>query len=113
MKIVTEETFAADVLQSDKPVLVDFWAGWCHPCRDIEPVLNEIASEFGDQVEIVTLDADVNPRVAVDYGVEAVPTLTVFRDGRPLRSLTGVQPKGQIVQLIESALSSHAGVRPD
>ncbi len=103
MKTVTDASFVSDVLQSDRPVLVDFWAEWCAPCRKVHPVLEEIASELGDKVEIVKLDIDANPQVARDYRVLSVPTLTVFKGGQPVQSLVGARPKGQIMQLIESA----------
>jgi len=104
MKHVTDDTFATDVLKSDKPVLVDFWAEWCHPCRKVAPLLEEIAKEMGDQVEIVKLDIDSNPEVTRTYQVMSVPTLTVFKDGEPVRSLVGAHPKGALLRLIESAL---------
>lgn len=104
MKVVTDTSFTSDVLQSDKPVLVDFWASWCSPCKKVQPLLEEIASELGDQVEIVKLDVDANLEVARAYQVMMVPTLTVFRDGRPVSTLVGARPKGELLKLIESAL---------
>jgi thioredoxin 1 len=104
MKAVTDTSFTSDVLQSDKPVLVDFWAEWCQPCRKVQPLLEEIAKELGDQVEIVKLDIDANPEVTRAYQVMSVPTLTMFRAGRPVNSLVGARPKGDLMKLIESAL---------
>jgi thioredoxin 1 len=89
-KAVTDATFVSEVLQSETPVLVDFWAEWCGPCLRVAPVLEEIASEMGDRVKVVKLDIDANPNTARDYSVLSVPTLTVF--------------KGDLVRLIESAL---------
>ncbi|GHJ46680.1 hypothetical protein Cs7R123_40220 [Catellatospora sp. TT07R-123] len=103
-KAVTDASFVADVLQSDKPVLVDFWAEWCGPCRKVAPVLEEIASEMKDQVTIVKLDIDANPETARAYRVMSVPTLTLFKGGQPVQSVAGARPKGDIVRLIESAL---------
>jgi len=103
-KAVTDETFVSEVLQSDTPVLVDFWAEWCGPCLRVAPVLEEIANEMGDKVKVVKLDIDANPNTARDYRVLSVPTLTVFKDGQPVQSVAGARPKGDLVRLIESAL---------
>jgi thioredoxin 1 len=103
-KAVTDATFVSEVLQSETPVLVDFWAEWCGPCLRVAPVLEEIASEMGDKVKVVKLDIDANPNTARDYAVLSVPTLTVFKGGRPVQSVAGARPKGDLVRLIESAL---------
>ncbi|MEO3770836.1 thioredoxin [Micromonospora sp. B9E7] len=103
-KAVTDKSFVADVLQADKPVLVDFWAEWCGPCRKVSPLLEEIASEMGDQVTIVKLNIDENPETARAYRVMSVPTLTVFKNGQPVQSIAGAKPKGELVRLIQSAL---------
>ena len=103
-KAVTDATFASEVLQSDTPVLVDFWAEWCGPCLRVAPVLEEIATEMGDKMKVVKLDIDANPNSARDYHVLSVPTLTVFKGGQPVQSVAGARPKGDLVRLIESAL---------
>ncbi|HET8683628.1 MAG TPA: thioredoxin [Micromonosporaceae bacterium] len=103
-KAVTDATFVTDVLHADKPVLVDFWAEWCAPCRKVEPLLEEIASEMAGKVEIVKLNIDENPETARAYRVMSVPTLTVFKGGQPVSSVAGARPKGDLVRLIESAL---------
>jgi thioredoxin len=103
-KAVTDATFATDVLASDKPVLVDFWAEWCAPCRKVEPLLDEIATEMADQVSIVKIDIDANPETTRTYQVMSVPTLTVFKGGQPVKSLIGARPKGDLLRLIEAAL---------
>jgi thioredoxin 1 len=103
MKAVTDATFSIEVLQSDRPVLVDFWAEWCAPCRKVAPLLEELAEELGDKVEIVKLDIDANPEVTRAYQVMSVPTLTVFKGGRPVNSVVGARPKSDLMRLIESA----------
>jgi len=103
-KAVTDDTFVTEVLQSDTPVLVDFWAEWCGPCLRVAPVLEEIANELGDKVKVVKLDIDANPNTARDYRVLSVPTLNVFKDGQPVQSVAGARPKGDLMRLIESAL---------
>jgi thioredoxin 1 len=100
---VTDASFVNDVLRSDKPVLVDFWAEWCQPCRKVEPLLEEIAGEMGDRVRIVKLNIDENPETARAYRVMSVPTLTVFSGGEPVQSVAGARPKSDLVKLIESA----------
>jgi len=103
-RAVTDTTFVQDVLQSDKPVLVDFWAEWCPPCRKIEHLLGEIATEMGDKLEIVKLNIDENPETAMAYRVMSVPTLTIFKGGQPVQSVAGAKPKGDLVRFIEGAI---------
>ncbi len=103
-KPVTDDTFEADVLQADRPVLVDFWAEWCAPCRKVSPLLEEIASEMAGKVDIVKVDIDHNPQLARAYRIMSVPTLTIFKNGEPVKSVAGARPKGDLVKLIESAL---------
>lgn len=103
-KTVTDATFQEDVLQSGKPVLVDFWAEWCAPCKKVSPLLEEIATEMSGQLEIVKLNADENPETVRSYKVMSLPTLKIFKDGEPVRDIVGARPKGELVRLIESAL---------
>jgi thioredoxin 1 len=101
---VTDATFQQDVLDSDKPVLVDFWAEWCMPCRKVSPLLEEIAGEMSDRLEIVKLNADENPNTVRTYQVMSLPTLTIFKKGEKVKEIVGARPKGELVRLIESAL---------
>jgi thioredoxin 1 len=101
---VSDATFTSDVLQSDKLVLVDFWAEWCGPCRKVAPILEELASELGDKLEIVKLDIDANPSTTAEYRVMSVPTLTLFKGGQPVQSIVGARPKSALLRMIESEL---------
>lgn len=103
-KAVTDASFQQDVLTSPKPVLVDFWAEWCAPCRKVSPLLEEIATEMADQVEIVSINADENPATVRTYRVMSLPTLALFKDGEPVKTVVGAKPKSELVRLIESAL---------
>lgn len=100
---VTDATFADEVLSSDTPVLVDFTAAWCGPCRMIDPVLGEIASEES-RFRIVSLDVDANPETTAAYGVLSMPTLMLFRAGEPVKSLVGARPKRRLLAELDEAL---------
>ena len=95
---VTDATFAKDVLQSDKPVLVDFWAEWCGPCRLVAPVLEEIASQHGEKLQIVKLNVDENPNVTRDYQVMSIPTMSVFQNGKIVKTIVGAKPKAALLK---------------
>ena len=101
-KTVTDATFASDVLQSDKPVLVDFWAEWCGPCKMVAPVLEEIAGEHGDKLQVVKLNIDENPNAARDYQIMSIPTMAVFQGGQLVKSIVGAKPKAAILRDLEA-----------
>lgn len=94
---VTDKTFQDEVLGSDKPVLVDFWADWCGPCKMVAPVLDEIANEHGEKLTIAKLDIDENPGVPRDYQVMSIPTLILFSDGKPVKQIVGAKPKAALL----------------
>ena len=103
-KTTTDATFDADVLKSDKPVLVDFWAEWCGPCKMVAPVLEEIASEHADKISIVKLNIDENPQTARAYQVMSIPTMAVFVDGKVAKSIVGAKPKSALLKDLQSYL---------
>ena len=98
---VTDDTFAAEVLGADIPVLVDFTADWCPPCRMIAPVLSQVAGEQQGRLKVVTLDVDSNPVTQAAYGVLSMPTLIVFQGGEPVKSLVGARPKRKLMQELD------------
>jgi thioredoxin 1 len=97
-KKVTDETFEADVLKNDKPVLVDYWAEWCGPCKMVAPVLEAIAEEHGDKLDIVKLNVDENPVVTQKYGILNIPTLGVFKNGEVVKELVGARSKSALLR---------------
>ncbi|MFI6106168.1 thioredoxin [Streptomyces sp. NPDC051310] len=107
VKIVTDDSFEEDVLKSDKPVLVDFWAEWCGPCRQIAPSLEAIASEH-DELTIVKLNIDENPATAAKYGVMSIPTLNVYQNGEVTKTIVGAKPKAALLRDLEPFLGNEA-----
>ncbi len=103
--VITDANFEQEVLKSNLPVLIDFWAEWCAPCRMIAPMVEEIAKEYDGKLKVGKLDIDSNPQVSMKYGVRSIPTLLVFRDGRVVEQIIGAVPKHQLVDKI----SSHVG----
>ena len=101
---VTDEGFQKDVLESDKPVLVDFWAEWCGPCKMIAPALEELSDELADKVTIAKMDIMENTGVPGEMGVQSIPYLVLFKDGKPAANMRGAAPKGQLKQWLEGVL---------
>ena len=102
--VVTDDTFEEVVLKADKPTVVDFWAVWCGPCKMIAPVLEEIADEYQDQLQVAKLDVDHNNRSAMQYGVMSIPTLILFKGGQPVERIVGFMPKARLLSKIRPHL---------
>jgi thioredoxin 1 len=100
----TDENFESEVLKSDKPVLVDFWAVWCGPCKAIAPIVEDLAKEYEGKAKIGKLDVDNNQESAIKYGVRSIPTVLIFKDGQVKETIIGAVPKVHIVQKLESVL---------
>lgn len=101
---VNDRNFSAEVLQSNLPVLVDFWATWCGPCRAISPIIEELAEEFSGRVKVTKLNVDENPATPSQYGVRGIPTLILFKEGKILDQIVGSVPKARLKAMLEKAL---------
>ena len=102
---ITDDSFDAEVVQSDTPVLVDFWAEWCGPCKMIAPIVEELAEEFGDKIKFTNLDVDTNPQSAMNFGIRGIPTLLIFNGGKPVETVVGAVPKSVLKKKLDAALA--------
>ncbi len=102
---ITDDNFDEEVTKSDKPVLIDFWATWCGPCKMIAPIVEELVDEYEGKAKIGKLDVDNNQQTAIKFGVRSIPTILIFKDGKLKDTIIGAVPKGQIVQRLNSAIA--------
>jgi thioredoxin len=105
--LLTDDNFENEVFSRETPVLVDFWAEWCGPCRRVGPIVEEIAEEYGGKLKVGKLNVDENPAATSMYGIRSIPTLIVFKDGKPVDKIIGAVPKSHIVEVIERALNGN------
>ena len=103
---VTDSTFDAEVVEAETPVIVDFWAEWCGPCKMIAPIVEELAEEYDGQVRFTKLNIDENPEVSMKYGIRSIPTLLLFKDGKPVEQIIGAVPKREIKKRVEAVLAT-------
>jgi len=103
---VTQETFEAEVLRATMPVLVDFWAAWCAPCRMVAPLVDEIAGERAEQLKVAKVDVDKSPQIATRFGIMSIPTLILFKDGQPVEQMVGYVPKDRLMERVEPYLQA-------
>lgn len=101
---VSDASFEQDVLQSDKPVLLDFWATWCHPCKMVAPVLEDLSKEYAGRVVIAKMDIDENPQTPAKFGVRSIPTLMLFKGGAVEKTVVGARSKGELAGFLDAAL---------
>ena len=101
---ISDNDFEKTVLQAAKPVLVDFWADWCGPCRMVAPIVDELAEEYDGRINFFKLDVDQNPKTATKYGIMSIPTLLIFKNGEPVSNIVGVRPKNELKQSLEGSL---------
>lgn len=104
----TKDNFQAEVIDGDVPVLVDFWATWCGPCRAVAPVVEELATEYEGRLKVGKVDVDSEQQLAADFGVRSIPTLLIFKDGKPAETIVGAVPKSQLVDKLQGVLEPAA-----
>ena len=102
---ITDDTFQQEVIEADTPVLVDFWADWCAPCKMIAPIVEELADEFDGKVKFTKLDVDSNPKTATSFGIRGIPTLLIFSGGKPIDQVVGAVPKSVLKGRLDEALA--------
>tara|TARA_Y100000588_G_scaffold91318_1_gene98604 strand:+ start:179 stop:502 length:324 start_codon:yes stop_codon:yes gene_type:complete len=102
---VTDDSFASEVLNSELPVLVDFWAEWCGPCKMVSPIVEELSNEYNGKVKVTKLDVDSNPQTATNYGIRGIPTLLMFKDGAAVDQIVGAVPKTHIAERLDKIIS--------
>ena len=103
--VLSDDNFSAEVLNADQPVLVDFWATWCGPCRVIAPIVQELSSEYEGRAKVCKLDVDEAQKTAAEFGIRSIPTLLIFKEGKVADQIIGAVPKGQITEKLETALA--------
>ena len=102
---VTDDSFASEVLNSELPVLVDFWAEWCGPCKMVSPIVEDLSNEYNGKVKVAKLDVDSNPQTATNYGIRGIPTLLMFKDGSAVDQIVGAVPKTQIAERLDKIIT--------
>jgi thioredoxin 1 len=101
---VTDQSFEAEVLNSESPAIIDFWAEWCAPCRAIAPIVKDLANQYGDKVKVAKLNIDENPSVPGKYGIRSIPTVLAFKDGAVVGQITGARPKSAFEEMVQGLL---------
>ncbi|MDI6732949.1 MAG: thioredoxin [Planctomycetota bacterium] len=104
VKETTDQTFADEVISADSPVIVDFWASWCAPCRMLSPILDKIAVEYQEKVKVVKLNTDENPQIATDYHISAIPTILFFKDGKVVNQVVGIKQPAELRKIIDEII---------
>ncbi len=102
--VATDDNFEKEVLQNDKPVLIDFWAPWCGPCKAIGPIVEEVATEYADSVKVMKMNVDDNAKIAAKYGIRGIPTILLFKEGKLADTLVGLVPKEKLVEFVKKSL---------